>query len=197
MENHSHRRGQCGSAAEVISPAAQFLSRRSSINTIRLWHGGGRLSLLCRYYADDCLLARGPRAATDHALPLDSNDIRFARRKASTQATNSAPISRIRSTRSTPRAASAPKMLSVVPLPLVRPGRAALAGAIHPDYVLSPIRSGCRPASTSPRQWIKQTSCGESVEIAFAAHHPAYSVERLARETYEHSPWIAETVHDA
>ena len=126
---------------------------------------------------------------------LDANDMRFATRRASIPATSSSPISRIRSTRSTPRA---------------RPRRRCCRSACTAGW------SGGRAApprwrassTTSPaydKVWI-----ATRLDIArhwIAKHPPAggWKPSRLSRTlfverfggVYEHSRWVAEAAYDA
>ena len=119
-----------------------FYQGRSSINTIRLGMEEGGLPLLRRLLCRrSAVLARRPAwAPADHALHarFERHALRHSRRD-STPATSSTPISRTRSTRSTPKARSRPKCCrsGCTAGSSAGPGRAAsLARFI--DYVAEP-----------------------------------------------------------
>ena len=161
-------------------------------------HGGRRLPLLRRRLRRrPALLARrAARAATDHALHarLQRHAIR-RRRRASIPATSSTPISRIRSTRSTPRATSRRKCCR----------SACTAGSSAARAARPRWRDSSTTCSSHDRVWMPTR-----LDIArhwIRKHPPAggWKPSRLTRTlfverfggVYEHSPWIAEAAYDA
>jgi len=110
-------------------------------------------SICADAYADDLPYwiegPKGPQLIVPYTL--DSNDMRFARRRASIPATSSIPISRTPSTCSTPKRDGAEDAVDRPALPPGRPaGARRLAGAVRPITRFSATRCGSRPGSTSP-----------------------------------------------
>ncbi len=163
-------------------PAARLLSGPLVDQHHQARHGRGRLPLLRRLLCRrPALLARRPaRAAADH--PLHARFQRHAlrrRRRASTPATSSTPISRIRSTRSTPKATSRRRCCrsACIAASSAGPGRAASLARFL-DYVAEP-RSRLDPDPARYRAPLDPQAPAAGRMEAVAAH--PHAVRRTLR----------------
>ena len=175
-----------------------FYQGRASINTIRLGMEEGGFLYCADTYADDLpYWLEGPRGPQLIDRPTRSMPTTCAsrRRRASTPAISSTPISRIRSTRSTPRATSRRKCCRSACIAGSSAAPAApLALARFLDYALSHDRVWIPTRLDIARHWITK-------------HAPpgGWKPSRLTRTlfverfggVYEHSPWVAAAAYDA